>query len=201
MKIIENLLPESYVSEIEKQVTSPFFPWFSFGNTFVFTEEERGLYKNAVFDSNTVDSKQFSHAAFVDGRINSNYFEMVKPVFWFLEKQEGVVCKEIIRIKFNHLAKDPLYPDDCYHPPHSDVSGEYGDNAKILLYYPVTSDGDTFFFKEYSEEGTVPENLTLMNRVTPKRGTAVLLDAKQYHASSSPKNYDYRIALNMVFYA
>lgn len=201
MKIIDNLLPESYVSHIENQVTSPFFPWFSYGKTFVFTEDERQVYKNAISDENTIDVYQFSHAAFIDGKINSNYFELIKPIFWFLEQREGIVCKEILRVKFNHLAKDITFPDNCYHPPHSDVSNETSDNAKILLYYPITSDGDTFIFNEYSKHGVLPEKLTLSGRVSPIRGRAVLLDAKRFHASSSPKISDQRIALNMVFYA
>ena len=55
MKIIDNLLPESYVAEIEKAFTSPYFPWFSYGGTFAYTQHERELYKNAVFDHRTID--------------------------------------------------------------------------------------------------------------------------------------------------
>ena len=201
MKIIDNLLPESYVAEIEKAFTSPYFPWFSYGGTFAYTQHEREMYKNAVFDHRTIDSKQFSHAMFIDNKINSNYFELIKPIFWFLEMQEGIVCKDIIRIKSNFMMKDIEFPSDFYNPPHSDVTNDIGDKAKILLYYPCDSDGDTFIFNEYSVEGMLPDRLTEVQRVTPKRGRCVLLDANRFHASSPPRAHDFRIALNMVFYA
>lgn len=118
--------------------------------------------------------------------------------FWnifrsFAVKHE-IEYTRIIRMKLNWLPQSPHASSESYHLPHVDSD----ESHKVFLYYLNDSDGDTFFFNE-----TYPlfkdSELTLNKRVSPKAGRGVVFDGLTYHASSSPKNSEYRCILNIDF--
>jgi len=69
------------------------------------------------------------------------------------------------------------------------------------VYYCNDSDGDTFLFNEFFEQGTLPSRLTLAQRVTPRKNRAVIFESNRYHASSNPRKSSERIIINFVFHA
>jgi len=59
----------------------------------------------------------------------------------------------------------------------------------VVLYYVNDADGDTFFFNNSRE---------IVDRVTPKKGRAVVFDGLTLHASSMPTK-NHRISLNLGY--
>ena len=61
--------------------------------------------------------------------------------------------------------------------PHIDL--DEGDRHIVVLYYVVTSDGDTVIYNERTESDTY----TIKQRVTPKQGRVVIFDGGLYHTA------------------
>mgnify|MGYP000742337606 CR=1 FL=1 len=187
MEVFENLLPLSYVNEIEKVFTGPNFPWFY--NKFT------AYYPDNLNDDNIKDTAQFVHGFFINGKQNSAYYPFIFPIVNRLSDALGIdMGKKLIRIKSNLLIKDSEYPLNCYHPPHiDDVVSDVP--LRTLLYYVNDSDGDTLIFNQKSHV----DELKITNRQTPKKGKAIFFDSSYLHSSTPPRTHGYRIVLNFVF--
>ena len=66
--------------------------------------------------------------------------------------------------------------------PHIDL--EEGERHIVVLYYVVTSDGDTVIYNERTEGDTY----TVKQKVTPKQGRVVIFDGGQYHTAQQAIN-------------
>lgn len=213
MQIIENIIPKSLQDEIETAIFSNNFPWGMFTET-VDMYKQSAL-DSCVFDSKSIDSPQLVHvmasgSMLYSGQANimsEYFFPLVQPLLFFMEDRTGHIyhSKESIhRVKANCLLQDINFPLDSYNPPHCDstqVNAE-GKTFTTLLYYVNDSDGDTFIFNECMNppDWKKPETLTIKQRVTPKKGTAILFDSNRLHASSPPRNTKRRSVINIVLY-
>ena len=61
--------------------------------------------------------------------------------------------------------------------PHIDL--DEGERHIVVLYYVVTSDGDTVIYNERTESDVY----TVKQKVTPKQGRVVIFDGSQYHTA------------------
>lgn len=95
----------------------------------------------------------------------------------------------IHRIKVNNQEKDISFTDDMFNTPHVDWSFPHN----VMIYYVMDSDGDTAFF-DY-----IDGQLTVVERVTPKKGRAVLFDGGVLHAGRPPSANDRRLVINYNF--
>jgi hypothetical protein len=142
-------------------------------------------------DSNSVDTPQMVHNLYSQNKAHSEYFgSVVKPILLFLEDKTGVTYKNIVRAKSNLLFQNPNNVN--YTIPHTDAGSN---NYKTLLYYVNDSDGDTIIFNE-SESS---KELTIKERITPKKGRMVLFNGDLLHASSNPIKNDLRCVVNINF--
>ena len=66
--------------------------------------------------------------------------------------------------------------------PHIDL--DEGHDHTVVLYYVVSSDGDTIIYNERTESDTYTEK----QRVTPKQGRVVIFDGGLYHTAQQCKN-------------
>ena len=196
MLVIENFLPKTLSDEIERTLTSNTFPWYGYDYTNGYSENG---HSDLFLDSNTVDRRQLSHSLISRDHANSDYWSLFYPLLLFVETKTTFTPNMIDRAKVNFIPKNVDYPDNCYTAPHTDVLPENSKNCKTLIYYPIDSDGDTFIFDQ--THNTHFEKLTINSRITPKKNTAVILDSCVFHASSPPKINDFRLTLNLVFYA
>jgi hypothetical protein len=199
MQILNELLPQTYQSELIQLFYHGDFPWYYHASTTAVTEDQLLLPSpNSVSDSNTLESPQFGHSFAVNGKVTSDYYRTIYPMLYFLEQHIGYRPSQVRRIKANMLLKDSTYPDNCYHEPHTDVYGVDGtDKLTSMIYYVDDSDGDTFFFNEFLG-GKNPDKFTVAHRQTPSRGSAVVFPSNKFHASSSPRSNNRRIVLNFV---
>ena len=74
-------------------------------------------------------------------------------------------------------------------PIHNNMHVDMKSPHTVILYYVNDADGDTFFFNR---------NRECVDRVTPKKGRAVVFDGLTLHASSMPSK-NHRISLNLGY--
>lgn len=157
--------------------------------------------KTCVFNNNVYDIPQFVHLFYINGNINSEHYKLVQPFIGELEKQTGKSYQDrLVRIKANLMYKREDYPDHGYCAPHCDCSDNTGPvETESLIYYVNDSDGDTIIFNEVFD-GNHINQLTIAERITPKRGQSVLFNSTALHTGTPPKNHDFRIVINFVFF-
>lgn len=194
-QIIKDLIPLSYQDDIKYELLgSKYFPWYL--NPSTVDSSKQYTYPGIGHIEGAIDSPQLYHLL-VNTETNispSPYFNFVKPILYFLEKETGIIPKEITRIKANLLLPFRGQQGGKHHP-HIDQELP---NTKTLIYYVDDSDGDTYTYNEYFN-GTKQLNFTIEKQITPKKGTAVLLDTMRFHSSSLPIQSDSRCVLNFVF--
>lgn len=185
---IENFVPPSYADVLEGVILrNPDFQW-QYNASTNNQAEPQIMRKN----ESSYESDQFVHAIFQEGAKRSPFFDVVFPLFYFMEDKTGVVLNGIERMKANMLLKKPI-DADSYNVPHIDIPDR---NFKSLIYYVADSDGDTFIFNETFHN---KKDLSVRRRVSPKKGKAVLFDSNIWHASSNPREYANRVVLNFIF--
>jgi hypothetical protein len=191
MICIENIICQSLQDEIETVLSSDMFPWYY--NKCTNYAKNVGV----CIDNNTNDSYQFTHNFFSNNESRSDHFNLILPIILELEKKTNKkYVNRIFRIKANMLCQNHTYDANNYNIPHKDMATVDKNDIESLLYYVNDSDGDTFLFNEYEESST----LSLMNRISPKKGRSILFDSSKFHASSPPKNHKNRIVINFVFH-
>ena len=185
---LEDFVPPSYAKILEDMICrSGEFLW-------QYNASTNDLKAPEIMNKNeqSYESDQFVHALYQEGARRSAFFDIVFPMFYFLEEKTGVALATVERMKANLLVQKPVAPDS-YNTPHIDIPTP---PMKSLLYYVKDSDGDTFIFNEtYADK----KPLTVRKRVSPRRGKAVLFDSNIWHASSNPRENATRVVLNFIF--
>ena len=189
---IERFLPESYANILEQLICrSGEFLWQYNAST-----NDLAAPEIMSKDARSYDADQFVHALYQQGERRSQFFDLVFPMFYFMEDKTGVALAAVERMKANLLVQKP-HEDGTYNTPHVDIV-EPG--HKSLLYYVKDSDGDTFLFNETQQDtARAKKPLTIRRRVSPRKGTAVLFNSNIWHASSHPRENATRVVLNFVF--
>ena len=195
---IERFLPESYANILEQLICrSGEFLWQYNAST-----NDLAAPEIMSKDARSYDADQFVHALYQQGERRSQFFDLVFPMFYFMEDKTGVALAAVQRMKANLLVQKHI-EEGRYNTPHIDIA-EPG--HKSLLYYVKDSDGDTFLFNETQQDTTRAAQsardgkaLTIRRRVSPRKGQAVLFNSNIWHASSHPRENATRVVLNFVF--
>jgi hypothetical protein len=193
-QIITDIIPKSFQDDIYHEfIGSGYFPWYYNPSTIDSTKEYS--YPGIGITADAIDSPQMYHLLInkATGVNPSAYFNLIKPIFYFLEKETGLEVLDVSRVKANLLMPFKGQQGGTHHPH---IDQELID-TKTLIYYVNDSDGDTVTYNEYFD-GTKQSNFTVEKKITPKKGTAVLLDTLRYHASSLPIITDARCVINFV---
>jgi hypothetical protein len=186
---LDRFLPESYADILEELICrSGQFLWQHNAST-----NNQAAPEIMNRDARSYEADQFVHALYQEGERRSAFFDIVFPMFYFMEDKTGVAVATPERMKANLLVQRHI-EDGTYNTPHIDI-GERG--YKSLLYYVKDSDGDTYLFNETFADRK--GGLTLRKRVSPRKGKAVLFDSNIWHASSHPRANATRVVLNFVF--
>jgi hypothetical protein len=194
---LESFLPASYADILEQLICkSGEFLWQYNAST-----NDLAAPEIMNKDARSYDADQFVHALYQQGERRSQFFDIVFPMFYFMEDKTGVALGAVERMKANLLVQKPreVGTAGTYNTPHVDIV-EPG--HKSLLYYVKDSDGDTFLFNETHQDtarGKKQTPLTIRRRVSPRKGTAVLFNSNIWHASSHPRENATRVVLNFVF--
>ena len=188
IQVIENFIPKIFQDQLEEQLSNLEFSWACLPNTSL-----PGGY--GTFDSaNCFDAPQLVHKFLADGTPVSNFYPLVYPFLYFMASH-GYGVSKFWRCKSN-MTLPIAVPEGTYTYPHTDLDRE-GVKGISMVYYVNDSDGDTIFFKESPKE--FAGVLTETQRVSPKRGTAVIFDSAIIHAGQVPKISKNRIVVNSIF--
>jgi len=117
-----------------------------------------------------------------------------------IKKKFNLPIKKIDRIMFVMIPPNPIYKENHELPPHVDVNDQEG-NIKNLLYYINDNDAPTVFYNQKVNNiyDTDLNNLNIVHKVFPKKGSATLWDGSIVHGGSVSKTY-LRKTLNVLFY-
>ena len=181
--LIENFLPDDVIEEFEELHKSPDFPWY-------LNKVSTGI-ENYRDDKNIKETCQLCHSTVVNTESNSNFFNRMKIITFYLESVINKKIKEFIRIKSNLLYPQPNFYENNYQPPHIDYPKDLNNNDIFsFLYYITNSDGDTRFFND---------NFKVIKKVTPKKGTGLFFNSNIWHSASNPIETSERIIINYIF--
>lgn len=192
IRVVDDILEKNFQNAIEEELLySRKFPWFFNIST---VDDELNYFQPhlAVTDS-SIDTPQLYHFIFDSSR-DSPFFEFLKPMIYSIEEKFNFQIIDLVRIKANLLLRVEKTVSS-YHHPHVDMDDK---DYKSLIYYVNDADGDTYIFNEYYND-TVMSKLTTMDRISPKKGKAVLFESSRFHSSSPPVNLSHRCVINFVF--
>lgn len=191
-QIIDNLVTDGFATRLENMCKTEVL--WGFDESASGVDEKKSSDFNVPGANYNGPQYGFGYWALKPNETPSPLFEKILPLMYALEEKTGITIKEIYRIR---IGLTTTVGKPVQHLPHVDLTQPH----KVLLYYVNDSDGDTFMFNEtYSpeDEKSFP-NLTLKQRVEPKRGRAILFDGLTYHNSSKPVNNNARYIINIDF--
>lgn len=192
MKIVQSFIKPAYEDMLEKTLCGYDFDWH-FNNSSV---DYENLTPNTFFDSKTADTYQFTHLFVAQNKIISKYWQVIAPLIFHISASEGIDTNHVERCKANLTTKQSNFDNDSYFPAHTDVE-ESDQKIITAIYYVNDSDGDTIFFEKPTSNNV--EELKIITRMQPKKGTLVYFDSQIIHAGQLPKKHNNRCIINFNF--
>jgi len=181
---LSNFLPQSLQDHLENHLTSNSFPWY--------------FIKDVTKEFTTPDEYYqpgFHHTPFKEGKPHSIEYDQIL----FLPHLIKDVLKNndliLHRIRYGMNIRS-IGQNNDHNIPHLDFPDNFSYKNYTCLYYVNNSDGDTVIFNETTRS----INYTVLSRITPEKGKLCIFDGEHFHASSPPKNSDYRIVMTLNFY-
>ncbi len=177
MEVIDDFIPKSFQDELEQVLTRHDFPWYYQPNI------------------NSAESQEqvhgFTHQFYQqENGVQSSFFGLVQTMLHFVP--QAYMCKGYYRLKANMTVPVQGWNKDSKQNPHVDMPIDH----LVCLYYVNDSDGDTYIYEEMFEEEGEPKEFKVLEKVTPKKGRAVVFDGLRYHSSNCPIENKNRIILN-----
>jgi hypothetical protein len=172
IQVIDDFIPKRYQDEIEKLLFGAQFPWYSL--------------KDVTFGNHNNPRPGMFHRYVRDNDVVSDFYKFLLPLFYTSEI-DGYVNQARSFLQFP-LNKDLIGSDadglhvDCKYP------------HKVLLYYVNDADADTIIVDhkhDYNDTFFMRNDLKweqfdVLERVTPKKGRAVIFDGAYYHCAEQP---------------
>jgi len=193
--IIDDCVALSSQDQIESTFLGGSFPWYYVPSA------NFGYLDNNTVDSgrkslynipNAVDTPHFVHTILSVNNEWSNYFPTIVPLISSIP----YTIKNLIRIKANITNYNINYNKDSFGIPHTDIFDV--PNYHTAIYYINDSDGDTYIFNETYENKQF-NNLTIKNRITPKKGRLIVFPGSYLHSGNNPSTNNPRAVLNFNF--
>ena len=190
--IIDNVIPEDKQNEIEDLFTSNRLSWV--------------FHRDIALDP--MDIKKLGITKLTPG-IGCNIKQHL-PKYLNLNLLNRVkIIAEQACIGIDKKLKEIYQARSFMHFPISADSRNEFDNIHIdipfehlvVLYYVNDTDGDTFIFDKFADlnnlkSPTLNESeVTVIKKISPKKGRALVFDGRRYHSSSAPTK-DIRCILN-----
>ena len=171
--VIDDFVSLKYQEKIKQELMGigNNFPWY-------YTEDVTGA---GEYDSQHRPALAHEYVHINDddiSEIDSVYHHLFTPMLskacQYLKMPEMNVIqgRSFLQFPLNLSSSD----DDT---PHVDLDEE---DHTVVLYYVLSSDGDTVIYNERVESTTY----TVKQKVTPKQGRVVIFDGRQYHTAQQP---------------
>ena len=183
-EVFDNVLTTEEQEEVIDIFFNSYFPFYfadSPGNKSVIDKDYEKL-----ADDNTVEANVMVHTFIKNGKVVSNNYEKIEHLLPRFGERTNIKFSGVYRCKLNLEYQVANYKKHNYRCPHIDHHFDH----KVLIYYPFTSDGDTFLFNEIE-----PKKYEVVDRINPIGGRFLLMD-KMFHAGQPPTYSRNRMALN-----
>lgn len=177
---LPNFLPKSLQDHLENHLTSCHFPWH---------------FLKDVTDENHDYHIGFHHTSFLDGNPKTIEYDNILFLPHYIRdvlKNDSLILH---RVRYGMNIRSSNINDD-YNTPHLDFADDFQNKHYTVLYYVNDSDGDTVIFNEKKRS----EKYSICKRINPEKGKLCIFDGEHFHASSRPKNCDYRIVITLNLY-
>jgi len=186
--ILDDFIPKQYEDLIEKEMLSENVNWH--------------YMQDVTYDAQALDEfdlpeakPAFAHKFWDRERgVISPGYGLVLPIAYLACEKIGFKLNEILGMR-SFLTIPLANRESSIDHPHVDREVAH----LVCLYYVTDSDGDTVFFdktfRDIPPDKVKKEDLKIINRVTPKKGRAVLFDGSIYHASTRPTT-GHRVIIN-----
>ena len=187
-----NNIPSDLADKVEKHIISPEIYWNY--KTFTILPEHVSE-DNAVSDDFVVRDHPIMHSVMYWQHTTVDWCGVVSELSNYLIDYfaNNIVYEKLI---LGRIMANMTFPTKTavgtIQQPHTDCIR--GDPYYSFLYYPITCDGDTYFFES---EKTKKNNL--IAKASPIKGTGVFYNSDMVHAGSLPVLSDKRIAINFMF--
>tara|TARA_B100000900_G_scaffold399500_1_gene402089 strand:- start:40 stop:627 length:588 start_codon:yes stop_codon:yes gene_type:complete len=180
-KVYDNILTTDEQDTLNNIFFDTYFPYY-----ITQSSVDDSTY-NEWSDNNTIESQLMIHT-FIDNISNevSSFYQKIEHILIKFYEKTNIKFSSIIRCKLNLYYKVADYNKNNYQCPHVDQNYDH----KVLIYYPYTSDGDTFLFNRVE-----PNNYEVIDRIKPIGGRFLLMD-KMFHAGQPPIKNNNRMSLN-----
>ena len=183
-QVFDNIIDEKEQTELSDYFLKPVFPYYLSAGFNFNTVSQKLFEKNK--DLYTKESKLLVHTFYYEGKVISHAYSIVEALLHKFIIKTNLNFKIIFRAKLNLQFKHENYDEKYYTTPHIDSTNEH----KVLIYYPINSDGNTILFKKENEK------YTIIDKIEPKQGRFLLFDGNTYHAAQPPMKNDFRLTLN-----
>ena len=182
IEIIDNFLPSKFIDNIEK-----LFFYHKPGEVAFINWHYNHKTLSTSYKVDQPDTYQFTHNFYHKNKINSPFF----PNVFHILKKSKIKYSDIVRIKANFTANNfNINEKNSLIPPHTDIILSNKNKFISMIYYVHDTDGDTIFFDN--------DKKTIIKRVTPKKGKAVIFYSNQFHSFETPIEYDKRVVINFM---
>jgi hypothetical protein len=159
--VIDDLLPESYSSEIQNTLYSPDFPWY-YADDITYGQNAGELEKTFGF----------FHLFYTNGQRISPFGSYIEPLYHIALDKANVKVTDSRVLQARSFLQTPNNTTRKYNNKHVDTTIPH----VVVLYYVNDSDGDTHLFN----------GVDIIKTVTPKKNRVVIFDGSIYHSSGSP---------------
>ena len=182
-EVFDNILTTEEQKELIDIFFDSYFPFYFVDSTGYKSVTDEDYEKLA--DDNTVEANVMVHTFIRNGEI-SRYYESIEHILQKFYEKTNIKFFDIIRCKLNLQYQVADYDKNNYQCPHIDQNYDH----KVLIYYPYTSDGDTFLFERLDNK-----QYKIVDRIEPIGGRFLLMD-KMFHAGQPPMLSQTRMSLN-----
>jgi len=184
IKIVDNFISKQFQEEIKSTLLGHSFPWY-------FTEDI--TFVKSLVESQNLGQPHPAHAHLFcrNKKSTSNYFDMVLPLAYFGASEADFKFNEVVQCRsFLQYPLNDGFLEKKVDNLHIDLPYDH----LVVLYYVIDSDGDTLIVDK-TREGNVEEyhhsveDHTIIQRVEPKQGRAVIFNGKYYHTAVQPTQH------------
>jgi hypothetical protein len=181
MHIIDNFIPKSYQEQIKNTLMGAGFPWY-------YTPD---VTFGALTDTR---APAMAHLYRDQKETVSGFYSMIAPLVHIGCDLVGFTYTDVVQCR--SFLQFPIVNSPQTDNLHIDLTYDH----LVILYYVTDSTGDTIIVDKHRIGSTEEfdckvEDYSIIQRVTPKQGRAVIFDGKYYHTAEQPTK-DARCIIN-----
>ena len=192
--ILDNVLPTSFVDKLVNTFTDINVDWHYNNNISIPNNQKLELEAYIHNDNNIVETEAFVHRLLANCEneefLQSNYYEIVYPIFYFLQKK--IKLNKVLRARAVLAIKDTQLQSK-YNVPHIDF---FKPHISIIVYLSDTDGGTILFEDKYIRGVSDTSKKKIEQVIEAKKGRILIFDGLQFHTGQIPSTKN-KLILNI----